>query len=290
MDLEGDQLRTTAGDSADPPAEQGSGDPTTGDEMAEDVVDLLNEDPTKKEPTPFKFHNQLTSRWNYTLKYGSKKEERAKLLEKYPRVGNCILDALALNEEVEALLTDPGKQRDRYYASFQKSAGSALVGVGTAVSMILAKSEEPLDRRKLFTLLYDSGSILTTLHNTLTLARREMVFAAVQNKESKAILTKSEPAEGLLFGPGVKQKFDNNTTIKKFVASLKATQTPPKKPGTGNQQTPQGHQGSNRAGRSQRRPFNPKPYNNNSYSGNNNRSGSRPKQQQQQKTAASTSK
>lgn len=274
-----DSQSNGGGNNEVPPRASSESEPL--EEMAEDVIDLLDEDPTRKEPAPFQFHEQLASRWNYSIRFGNKKESKAKLLEKYPRVGNCILDAWAVNPECEQLMKEPGKKKDRYYTSFQKSTGSALVGVGTAVSMLMAKSAEPLDRRKLFTLLYDAGSILTDLQHTFTLGRREMIYP-LYDKKYKEILGKPEASEGLLFGPELGAKLKAAQVAEKMADSVKVASSSFKKPGSGNAQDPQG-QGANRAGKVYRKPYNNQPRSNNNNNGNfNNFNNSRPRQQQHQ--------
>ena len=68
--------------------------------MDEETLKVLGEDPASKVPKEVNFHTSLVSRWKEWLKSGISKEVRQDLLQKYPRQGNCGLEAPRLNPEV----------------------------------------------------------------------------------------------------------------------------------------------------------------------------------------------
>lgn len=71
-------------------------------ELDEETLQIIGEEPPKSEKE-LEIHASLVSRWQPWLQEGLKKEVKDALLKKYPRAGNCALEAPILNQELSSL-------------------------------------------------------------------------------------------------------------------------------------------------------------------------------------------
>lgn len=154
------------------------------------------------------------------------KKEKAELLEKYPRKGNCRVEAPMVNEEIEGIINEKMKRRDRYFVLDQNVCGSGLLALGTAISMILTEDEEGIEKFKLLKLLNDAGWLFSKLFHLLTLARESFLFASIDRK-IKAILEKCKVDEWL-FSAELAEKIRAVKAAKKVGSTLKCQPIQPR--------------------------------------------------------------
>lgn len=172
--------------------------------------------PQKKE---IDLHRALGENWDRILRNGLKKEDRTQLLEKYPRTGNCRMEAPALNEEVDSFISEKMRKRDRLFIIDQNVCGTGLSALGLAISMILDEQEEGIDKLKLLELLNDAGWLLSELFHLLTVARRSFMFSSMDAKMG-AILEKAK-ADEWLFGTELSQKIKSARAAEKVGSTLR---------------------------------------------------------------------
>lgn len=142
--------------------------------LDEEILQLLRADiiPPKAN---FVFHQTLVDGWSKILQDGLKKDVMSELMNKYPRKGNCKIEAPTFNDEVDSMLTEKMKKRDGYFVLDQHLCGSSLVVLGTAISSIF-NEEEGIDKLTLLEQLNDAGWLLSELFHLLNVARRLFFF------------------------------------------------------------------------------------------------------------------
>lgn len=206
---------------------------------------------SKKQET--KFHQTLVDCWKRILLDGLIKEERIELLNKYPRTGNCRLEAPVINEEINSIINEKTRKRDKYLAFDQNICGSSLSALGSAVTMVLNEEEEGIDKLKLLEVLNDAGWLLSELFHLLSLARRSFLFASM-DKKMKSLLEK-EKAEEWLFGAELSQKIKSARAAEKVGSTLKFQPVQkkfPSRPFSGNWKGPSAGRYQSQAGTSLR--------------------------------------
>lgn len=116
-------------------------------EVLDEVTrEILGEDPAAGEPKQEAISPFLVSRWKCWIRQGLKAEEKDKLLGKYPRKGECPLEAPRLNQEVSLSLTEAARKRDNHFEASQNQLGAAMVALGLATSMLLNAAADGIDR------------------------------------------------------------------------------------------------------------------------------------------------
>lgn len=188
---------------------------------------LLGEDPSTKSSKDLQLHEQLVSRWSYVIKKGLKKENKRSLLGKYSRSGNCDLEPLLLNPELDATLNESSKKRDGYFTEYQRSVGSAIAAVGATISLCLNDSQGSIDRHMLLESLGDAGSLLTDLHHNLTVSRRYLILPNM-DKKVRELLVKSE-TDKWLFGDNLSEKLKSATAAERLGLVLRTQPAAQKK-------------------------------------------------------------
>lgn len=164
-------------------------------------------------------HPDLASRWNGFLSKGVMQETKTFLLEKYPRSGNCNLEAPKLNPEVVSSANDITIKRDQHFINAQNLAGSALAALGTAISTLLFNNEEGVDRLQLLENLCDAGKLITELHHADSLARRAYISPSL-NKQIKGVFDNSQ-IDTFLYGSDLLDKIKEAKSIEKMGQELK---------------------------------------------------------------------
>lgn len=104
-------------------------------ELDEETLEIFGEGlPSNEEE--FIFHPNLAETWKKILTEDINKESKTKLFKMYSRKGNCPIDMPMLNSEIETIVNDTVKKRDKYLAMDQDLCAS-LSSLGKAVNMIL---------------------------------------------------------------------------------------------------------------------------------------------------------
>ena len=143
---------------------------STEDPVVDEETEVLGEDSPSKVPKEVNLHTLLVSRWKEWLKSGISKEVKQDLLQRYPRQGNCGLEAPRLNPEVRVFMNEAGFKRDNHFVNTQNLSGSALSALGSAMTKILYDEETPADRLVLLEELSNIAQLLTEIqHNRVFL-------------------------------------------------------------------------------------------------------------------------
>ncbi|XP_074105380.1 uncharacterized protein LOC141531442 [Cotesia typhae] len=199
--------------------EQSTSKVTETVELDPEILQIIGETPTT-EPEGLKLSAHIANRWKIWLKTGQTKEAKELLLKKYPRKGECSLEAPKLNPEIAASLNDGSLKRDKYFSNTQNLAGSTLSALSLVIDLLLTKKREEIDIKKMLENLWESSQILIDLYRGQTIARRACILPSL-NKQTAALLEKTETSE-LLFGDKLGEKIKESKIIDKIGTDIKS--------------------------------------------------------------------
>ncbi|CAH1979234.1 unnamed protein product [Acanthoscelides obtectus] len=131
--------------------------------------------------------------------------------------------APTLNLEIKATISSSVQKRDERLSALQRQIGASLSCIGSALTLIL--KEEGGGNRTYIQLLNDASKLLTDLHRTETIARRELV-ALNLNSDVKQILSEAT-VDGLLFGTDLEARLKSSKDLDKSGRELKAVKAKP---------------------------------------------------------------
>ncbi|XP_021965115.1 uncharacterized protein LOC110860391 [Folsomia candida] len=123
-----------------------------------------------------KLHPQITERWNAIAKTGLSKEERDKLLDKYPIPEGLIISGAKINPELTSATPDVVKLKDDSLRRIQDHIATASAAIGNVLGSILDDKTE-LTRHDLISKISDAGRYLLGTQYALSTYRRKQVAA-----------------------------------------------------------------------------------------------------------------
>lgn len=88
-----------------------------GEGLDEEALEILGVNPAQGQQKEVQLNSAIRSRWKYWIRNVLTAEEKEQLIAKYPRKGECNLEAPLLNPEVTGSLTETTKNRDKYFAA-----------------------------------------------------------------------------------------------------------------------------------------------------------------------------
>lgn len=231
-----------------------------------DLLRKLGQDDTDQRQK-IKIHTQVAAIWSKILNDGLKKEAKTELLEKYPRQGCLQLDAPLLNPEVEAVVNNTAKKRDKFLTMDQSLCGATMAAIGSLISDIIIGKDDSLDWMEVVQRLSDAGRLQCELMYQLSRARRAFIYPGFK-KEAKSLLEKIKPDE-FLFGTGLADRLKSAKSAEKAGLSMKFASIPKRNPSltstTGNWKGPPAKQFYQQAGhrsKFQRNQSRPRPFGN----------------------------
>lgn len=168
-----------------------------------------------------KIHSSISNRWNHWLKAGLKKKVKEELLKKYPRAGDCFLEAPILNSEISSTLNEAALKRDNYFCATQKLAGSTVSALGPVVSLLL--ENEKVDSKTILGNVWEAAMLRTELHHSQSIARRAYILPSLTEQVS-ASLEKKE-IDTHLFGDKLGEKIKDIKVMNKLSQELKIPAT-----------------------------------------------------------------
>lgn len=221
------------------------------DPLDEEEVQLLGEKASAGDSGELDLHREIGDRWQVWSQDGLKKDKKQELLEEYPRKGKFHFEAPALNPEVEAIISESVKKRDKYFCIDQNTIGSAISALGAGTSLLLRHKTEENYRTKVLKCCLDAGKLLSELYYQLSKTRKAFIYPGL-DKKAKEILEKSK-TDTLLFGNELSTRLKTAKSMEKVGLTLKpqpVVKKPPFKPSSsGNWKAPSGkNQGYSQAG------------------------------------------
>ncbi|KAJ0169655.1 hypothetical protein K1T71_014840 [Dendrolimus kikuchii] len=196
----------------------------------EDEGDIENTDPVAlfrealgeeyEEKTSFDspLQTDITKRWNHILTHGLSQEEKDSILKKYKIPENCLnLEAPVINVEVNAVLTESSKQKDKLLESNQHQLGVATSIVGQIMTNLI--KNEDIDKVKTVAKLTDASKLLNDLHYHNTKTRR-ILISPLLDKNFLTLIEKQN-RDKYLFGTSLAEIIKNSQELKKNTQHIK---------------------------------------------------------------------
>ncbi|XP_043281687.1 uncharacterized protein [Venturia canescens] len=188
-------------------------------ELADEVLQVLGEDPSASNALNFDLHSSIASRWKFWVSKGMSKEEKKKLLDKYPRKEGFL--APELNRVMVSVMSESSVRRDSYATRYQETVGSALMALGAAVSTLLDEPES-IDKLAFLENLNDAAKLMADTHFQINQSRRALILPGV-SKPLKELLDKTK-SDSELFGKNLTEKISETKALEKMGRTVKSTE------------------------------------------------------------------
>ncbi|OXA40675.1 putative enzymatic polyprotein [Folsomia candida] len=133
-----------------------------------------------------KLHPQITERWNAIAKTGLSKEERDKLLDKYPIPEGLIISGAKINPELTSATPDVVKLKDDSLRRIQDHIATASAAIGNVLGSILDDKTE-LTRHDLISKISDAGRYLLGTQYALSTYRRKQGQVVNQGEQEACL-------------------------------------------------------------------------------------------------------
>nr|CAI5865150.1 unnamed protein product [Callosobruchus analis] len=105
----------------------------------QDNFDFLETQPKQTSTVKEPLHEQLVLRWSSYIQDGIEKEQKEKIIEKYPLFENCpLLKTPELGPELESCLDAKTQRQDKFMAHLQNETRHALAALGSQINKLLA--------------------------------------------------------------------------------------------------------------------------------------------------------
>lgn len=164
-----------------------------------------------------RIHSQVAAIWTKILSERLKKETKTDLLEK-PRKGNMRLEAPIFNPEVEAVMNDTAKKRDRFLGLDQSLCSATMSVLGSLVSEIIL-SKDNMKWMDIVQRLNDAGRLQCELMYQLSKARKVFIYPGFK-KEARNLLKRTKSDE-FLFGDSLGDRLKTAKSAEKSGLSMK---------------------------------------------------------------------
>ncbi|XP_074114401.1 uncharacterized protein LOC141537359 isoform X1 [Cotesia typhae] len=127
-----------------------------------------------------------------------------------------------LNSILRSNLGKSAVKRDKFITENQKSVGSALSAVGSALSMLL-EEDESIDKLVFVERLSDATKILSDLHFRLSESRKAFILPGM-TKQSKDVISTTKTDE-FLFGKNLSDKLKEARALDKLTQNMRYQQS-----------------------------------------------------------------
>lgn len=182
---------------------------------------MLGEHPNLRKEISIKINEELKIRWQKWMQEGYPENNKKSILDLYPRKDDLYTEAPRVNLEIRPVMSEIAIKRDEHFIDTQNCIGSAISGLGAAVSMILEDPADGVDQEVLMKYLCDTGKLLTDVFHQLSLARRAYI-TPLMNKSIKPTVDATK-ADEWLYGKKFAELVKEAKDAEKACFSIKAT-------------------------------------------------------------------
>ncbi|VEN58238.1 unnamed protein product [Callosobruchus maculatus] len=181
-------------------------DPHNANDLSQqNNLDFLGARPKLVNTADQPLHEELLVRWSSYLQTGLEKEDRERIIEKYPLLENCpLVKTPLLVPEVASCLDEKTLRHDKFVCKLQYQMGHALVALGVQMNKHLL--ENKIDT-KVLTTLADVSQLICNLHHAMSTHRKYNIMPSLKYSARKAV---------------ERSKTDEFLLGKDFVSELKA--------------------------------------------------------------------
>ena len=164
--------------------------------LSEILEKVLGDDPYVSKALKLDIHSKLSSRLNYVIINGMKKDEIENILKKY-EVPETFA-APILNEQIQAKLNEKAIKRDGYRMDSQKLASTALTTLAAAITMLNLADENGIDQENFSSKLSEAAKLIAEISFQQSETRKAYIVPRFA-KPFQEVLKKSKP-DKFLFG------------------------------------------------------------------------------------------
>lgn len=189
-------------------------------QLSSELLQALGEEYEENKKYEGEINKDICKRWDFILTRGLSKTEREDIIKRNSLPENCqLLDAPILNEEVEAVISESGRNRDKGIAHQQKEMGTALAIIGKIMTKILTDND--IDKLEVLKSLSESTKLLSDLHYQQTKIRRTLVSPQLDKKFLG--MMENTNRNRFLYGENLGEKIKTNKQIQQSSNSIKKT-------------------------------------------------------------------
>ncbi|VEN39366.1 unnamed protein product [Callosobruchus maculatus] len=216
---------------------------TVPETQNQENFDFLGTQPKQTSSIKEPLHEQLVLRWSSYIQDGIEKEQKEKIIAKYPLFENCpLLKTPELGPELESCLDTKTLRQDKCMAHLQNETGHALAALGSQINKLLASGTNT--NKETITVLADAAQLICNVQHALSTHRKYNILPFL-NHSCRKLVEKSKSDE-LLLGLSFFEDLKTSETAKKTGLTLKASSAYKTKPFAAKQQpqfarNPQNH-------------------------------------------------
>lgn len=194
--------------------------------LDDSIMKALGESAHTEKEYGLDVHPELVKRVEGIITQGLKQDFKKELLKKYLIPANSkLLDAPKLNRELEGLLNDTMKARDKRVEERQQQMGVAIAALLSATDSLI---KEDVDKIKLISTLSDVVRLLMDLHHQDTITRKKLIVPNLDKNIAKTV--ENQKRDVFLFGEKFNENVKTATAIKKSAGTILKQTTPNRKP------------------------------------------------------------
>nr|CAI5867944.1 unnamed protein product [Callosobruchus analis] len=157
-------------------------------------------------------------RWSFYIQDGIEKEQKEKIIEKYPLFENCpLLKTPELGPELESCLDAKTQRQDKFMAQLQNETGHALAALGSQINKLLASGANT--NKETITVLADAAQLICNVQNALPIHRKYNILPFL-NHSCRKLVEKSK-SDKFLLGINFFEDLKTTETAKKTGLTLK---------------------------------------------------------------------
>ncbi|XP_050559860.1 uncharacterized protein LOC118277812 [Spodoptera frugiperda] len=184
-------------------------------QLQDDVLIALGNPSCSDKSYSESIHPEIIWRVENVLTSGLEKDRKNELLKKYLIPNNfALLEAPKLDMELEGLLSDPIKEKDKRIEERQQQLGVALSAVLSCLDNFVKVDPNPAK----IEVLTDVARLLSDLHYNDTCTRRKLV--AVNLDKNIVKTTESAKRDSFLFGERFNEDVKTANAIKKAAPNI----------------------------------------------------------------------
>ncbi|CAK1600777.1 unnamed protein product [Parnassius mnemosyne] len=190
--------------------------------LEKSILEALGDTTSSEKGYGDEIHPEIVKRVEEILLSGiSQNEEKEKLMKKYLIPKNVmLLDAPKLNVELNGLLSDSIKNRDKRVKDRQQLLGTALSAILIMTDNIIKNN---VDKIPTIAILSDVARLLSELHYQDTVTRRKLITPNLDKNIHSSIETAKRDC--YLFGEKFNENVKTATAIKRSAASILKTKS-----------------------------------------------------------------
>lgn len=181
------------------------------------ILEVLGDPKGKPEVFGPRIQEEISKRWGRILCEGLNKDQKKMLSEKILVPENFkLVKAPTLNQEIEAVMTESTKNRDKRLEKAQNQLG---VGISALTALTSHLIDQDMEKMEIIKRLSETNQILLDLHFENTLNRRKLITYTLDKKFLDIV--QEVKRDSLLFGENLSEKIKASKSAEKSGLQIK---------------------------------------------------------------------